>query len=31
MASYTQYSTTEAQNLALGQGGSIFEDGTTAR
>ena len=31
MASYTQYSTTEAQNLALEQGGSIFEDGTTVR
>ena len=30
MASYTQYSTSEAQNLALGQGGAIFEDGTTA-
>ena len=31
MASYTQYSTTEAQNLALGQGGAVFEDGTTVR
>ena len=30
MASYTQYSTSEAQNLALGQGGAIFEDGNTA-
>ena len=31
MASYTQYSTDEAQNIALGQAGALFEDGTTAR
>ena len=31
MASYTQYSADEAQNIALGQAGALFEDGTTAR
>jgi len=30
MASYTKFSTAEAQNLALGQAGSIFVTGTTA-
>ena len=31
MADYTQFSTAEAQNIALGQAGALFEDGTTAR
>ena len=31
MADYTKFSTAEAQNIALGQGGSFFEDGTTVR
>ena len=31
MASYTQYSTSEAQNIALGQAGAFFEDGTKVR
>ena len=31
MASYTKFSTDEAQNIALGQGGSVFEDSTTVR
>jgi|TARA_Y100000310_G_C20645290_1_gene796222 hypothetical protein len=31
MASYTKFSTDEAQNIALGQGGALFEDDTTVR
>ncbi|WP_278357990.1 hypothetical protein [Idiomarina abyssalis] len=31
MASYTKFSTSEAQNIALGQAGAVFEDSTTVR
>ena len=31
MADYTKYSTSEAQNISLGQAGAVFEDSTTVR